>query len=529
MTAAPSGNSRARTSLASTFAFLAIFLVAACFRLADLEKRPFHGDEANQAVKAGMLLDDGEYTYDPHEHHGPTLYYLTLPVFWLTGTDHFVNTEMWQYRLVPVVFGLLSLLLLWGLRPALSPGAICWSALFLALSHAFVYYSRYYIQETLLVCFALAAIVAGYRFVRKPGIGWALACGIALGLIHATKETSVVVYAAMGGALVGTVLLDRVPLRSLGEGGRLRPARIAAASLAAAATIIVLFSSFFTHWQGVLDSVLTYVTYADRAEGAGSAGLHDKPWHDYLHLLTYTYRQAGPRWSEGFGLGLGLLGMLCGIVKRRGLVRFLALYALLLTVAYALIPYKTPWNLLVFFQPLLILAGWAADRLLAYSWKWEITATRWAVTIVTLLLLSAGAAHMARQSWLGNFRYPADVRNPYVYAHTSTAINRLAQRLEDLAAVHPQGHDLHINILKPDADYWPLPWYLRRFSTVGYWVELPEVVDADVIISDSRLGEYVQKRVARAYQFEFHGLRPGVNLHAWIEKDLWDRFMETRR
>ncbi|MCL4691580.1 MAG: hypothetical protein KJ060_03610, partial [Candidatus Hydrogenedentes bacterium] len=62
---------------------------AFAFRLPSLDARPMHGDEANQAVKAGILLDKGKYTYDPVEHHGPTLYYLSLPVAWISGATDF--------------------------------------------------------------------------------------------------------------------------------------------------------------------------------------------------------------------------------------------------------------------------------------------------------------------------------------------------------------------------------------------------------------------------------------------------------
>ena len=54
-------------------------------RLARLDVRPMHHDEANQAVKFGALLERGEYAYDAQDHHGPTLYYLTLPFARLRG------------------------------------------------------------------------------------------------------------------------------------------------------------------------------------------------------------------------------------------------------------------------------------------------------------------------------------------------------------------------------------------------------------------------------------------------------------
>ena len=48
-------------------------------RLARLDVRPMHNDEANQAIKFGALLESGEYAYDAYDHHGPTLGYRTLP------------------------------------------------------------------------------------------------------------------------------------------------------------------------------------------------------------------------------------------------------------------------------------------------------------------------------------------------------------------------------------------------------------------------------------------------------------------
>ena len=67
-------------------AIVAIALAAGLsLRFARLDVRPMHNDEANQAVKFGALLEPGQYPYDSRDHHGPTLYYLTLPAAWLRG------------------------------------------------------------------------------------------------------------------------------------------------------------------------------------------------------------------------------------------------------------------------------------------------------------------------------------------------------------------------------------------------------------------------------------------------------------
>ena len=106
---------------------------------------------------ADELLRTGTYVYDPHEYHGPTLYYATVPVCWLTGVRDLSQMHEWMLRVVPLIFGIALIALL----PLVADGLGRWpallAALLLAVSHAFVFYSRYYIQETLLVFFTFVA------------------------------------------------------------------------------------------------------------------------------------------------------------------------------------------------------------------------------------------------------------------------------------------------------------------------------------------------------------------------------------
>ena len=143
-----------------------------------------HCDEANQAVKAGT----GVYHYDSHDHHGPSLYWLTLPALRLQGVSCLAASNAADYRIVPVVFGAALVLLLLLLSDGLGRGAIISAALLTAISPAMVYYSRYYIQEMLLVFFTTALICCGWRYFRSGRIGWAIGAGAMLGLMHATKE-----------------------------------------------------------------------------------------------------------------------------------------------------------------------------------------------------------------------------------------------------------------------------------------------------------------------------------------------------
>ena len=525
-----------------------ILLGAAVLRFYDLGYRPMHGDEANQAIKTSVLLETGEYAYDPFEHHGPTLYYLTLPVLWLAGAHNAAEMTEAMIRVVPAFFGLGLVLLSWLIVLPIDRRAALWAALLTAVSHGLVYYSRYYVQEISFVFFAAGLIWCAHHYLSSRRLGWALGAGLFLGLLHATKETSVLVVFAMAVALACVVAWEKfVARREVRLGLNLK--HLAAGLVLALAVSVLFFSSFFTHWRGPLDSLLTYTTYLNRAEGHGSSALHDQPWYYYGSLLAWTYREAGPKWSEGLILGLGLIGVLWGLIggnrtdqtdqtdlldrsnqsnrsnqsdRRIALLpRFLALYTLFLIVGFSIIPYKTPWNLLIFLHPLCLLAGLGAQRLVTFARPRP-------VRVVITLLLFAGAFQLATQAWHGSLTYGADVRNPYVYAHTSSAIRRLVERLDGLAAVHPQGDQIHINVFRFDGDYWPLPWYLRRFPNVGYWPNFPDSPDADVILTAPEIAGALQERLTEEYQVEMNGLRPGVLMPTFIRKELWDAFMEKR-
>jgi hypothetical protein len=52
-----------------------------------------------------------------HDHHGPTLYYLTLPVAWLRGQHTLASLDERTLRAVPAVFGAGLLLLFTACTP----------------------------------------------------------------------------------------------------------------------------------------------------------------------------------------------------------------------------------------------------------------------------------------------------------------------------------------------------------------------------------------------------------------------------
>ena len=86
-------------------------------------------------------------------------------------------------------------------------------------------------------------------------------------------------------------------------------------------------------------------------------------------------------------------------------------------------------------------------------------------------------------------------------------------------------------ITNPD-EAWPLPWYLRGFSQVGYWQETDEagtLEDVPVVISSVEKTDNSLAKLQDTHQGEFFGLRPEVLLAVHIRKDLWEKFLDSRR
>lgn len=477
-----------------------------------------HADEAVHAAKLGMLLEQGRYRYDPNEYHGPTLNYLTLVAARLRGAVRYQDLDEVTLRSVPAVAGVVTVAAHALLIPVAGLGAAAAAALLLAISPASVYYGRYYIQETLLVAFSFGALVSLSRYRRAPRMGWAIASGVCAGLMFATKETWIIALAAMVISLL------------LAGGRRWRPGHLLAAVLAAALIAALFFSSFLTHPRGIADAVTAYGTYVERA--AGTASWHVHPWHYYLGLLLYFQWDGGPVWTEGAILAFALAGLTLAARARpasaadSGFLTFVACYTVLMIVAYAAIPYKTPWCLLGFLHGLILLAGAGVARLYA-------AATTRAARIAAVAIAAAAGAHLGWQAWGGSFRYAADPRNPYVYAHTGPGVFEIARRVEDLAAVHPQRHSMPIEVVTRE-NLWPLPWYLRRFSDVR-WETAPaeDTAAAPVILATPDMEGAVAHKLYEVRppgQRELYvsifdapvDLRPQVEVRGYAAKTLWD-------
>ena len=529
-------------SKVSILVILIAIVAALCLRLPRLSLRTMHTDEAVHAIKFAELLEDGDYKYDRHEYHGPTLNYFTLITARLFGQNDRSELTETTLRIVPVFFGILLIVLLIPLRRALSPSVAALAALLIALSPAFAFYSRYYIQEMLLVTFTFAAIVSGYHYFKSKKTVYAVLTGISLGLMHATKETCIIAYFSFAAALALVYLTKRMSSNAPTQAPDkpIRPRHIIFGLIACAAVSVVFFSSWFTNPKGIIDSLLTYADYFHRA---GQNPIHVYPWYYYLKMLWVFSSPGGPSYGEIFIIIFALFGIKSLLIYRKQLqsanidfLRFIVFYTVVTTAVYSMIPYKTPWCLLNFHIGIIILAAVGMKAVFARDTNLVIRST-------TFIIIMAILANLGFQSYRANFNDYEDSANPYVYAHSLNDIVRIADKVLDLSQSHPDGSDMQIEIICSNKDYWPLPWYLRKHNrkTIGYYDTVDMSIPAApvIIASPDNVSDLVKKLFDLPPPGQKHMyvhlfseptyLRPHVEIVTFVRKDLFDIYDRDRQ
>ena len=469
------------------FLFVAGFLLggALLLRLVPIERRPFHADEGVQAYQTWQLLRGDGYTYDPADKHGPFLYYAAAGIARVSGWSPATLDES-HLRRVTLLAGLGTLALLAGLAARLGAWPALIGTALLAVAPLAIIYDTYFVQEAWFSFFTWALLCALLRLRDRPTMPAALLVGLLAGLMQATKETSVLHFAALGLALLATT-----PPRELAR----RWPRWLAALGTAVLVYVVFYSGGFTHWTGVIDGLRTYTTYAGRA--ASSA--HNQPWYYYIRMLSPHTRE-GTHWGEPLLLLAALAGAAFAFSRQASPAhRFVALFTLSLLGIYSVIPYKTPWLLLTPYAGLALLAGLgvvhAAHRIPA----------RFRVVVLMALCLGLLTESLVRERDAVG-RYASDDRNPYLYQPTSPQFPRLVNRLNELAA--RAGRPLRVAVVSPDYA-WPLPWYFRAEPSFGFFTVPPAQLSSyDLTLTDSRLPS-LPDPAAQPF-----GLRPDVLL--WL-------------
>ena len=495
-------------------AAISIFVLAVLLRVYDLNLVPLHHDEGVNGNFLVTLVREGRYQYDPANYHGPTLYYLTAVFPWIINAifgaaardKYGLNTIV--IRLVTALFGVATIWLVFLLRRNLGTIATLVAALLLAISPGAVYLSRYYIHETLFVFFTIGIVVASMRFYEDRAPVYLLLASISSAMLFATKETAMISAGVLIIALVSTVIYRKLlaepdnvveRVRGLGKslgGPGLTMVWLLLAVLLFIALNVLFYSSFFRNFpKGVYDSLTTFNIWSKTGKSA-----HVHPPNTYL---LWLFKQ------ESGSFLLGALGAVLVVFRpKNALALFCALWAFGLIAAYSLVPYKTPWLALNFVVPLVLIAGYGIQRI------YELE--RGNLRLPAALLGVALLVGIYQTIDLNFFNYDND--DPYyvyVYAHSKRGIQELMEQIDELSK-NNEGSRTGITIVS--REYWPLPWYLRNYSRVGYYGRMTQTTEPLIVAAEDQKAEietnfgglYVQ--VPSKAPDGSYPLRPGVNL-----------------
>lgn len=143
---------------------------------------------------------------------------------------------------------------------------------------------------------------------------------------------------------------------------------------------------------------------------------------------------------------------------------------------------------------------------------------------MAVVIFAGVLAQQVRLNHFANGRFASDIRNPYAYVPTSRDAESLEQWLKDLAV------DQRPGALEPIAvvgtHYWPLPWYLRDFESIGYWTTPePAITNCPVVLAMPEVAHEINTQLEKTHIAFPRSLRSKVPVMLYLRKDHWERWI----
>ncbi len=451
---------------------IGILILAAALRWWAIDIKPAHFDEGINGWFADQMRKSGFYRYDPTNYHGP-LHFYTVFV-----SQNLFGRSLWALRLPSILAGIAAVWVILRFHPYIGRTGSILAALALAVSPAFVFFSRYSIHESWLVLFNLLFLL-GFLGLWKRGEARDLGLLIAgvTGMVL-TKETYLI---QIGCAILAWPFLMLWNKIVPGEGSLLPAVRrwslrdLAVYSGLGIFAVVFFYSGTFQNWDGVSGLWKTYLAWFETGTEHGG---HSKTSYDLIGPLNYYWIALMARYE--WPALLGLAACMACLPRCPAHLRFIAIYAGGLLLAYSVISYKTPWCIIAFLWPFYLVAGGIIGRLRA--------PLRGAAIALWLVAVSVSYASSLKL----NFRNFTDHTEPYVYVQTFPEISVLTEPILELARRNPSNYGISGTILLDS--YYPIPWILGDFYRIGYhnsnvW---PKTLNQDfVVVPEARKEEAI--------------------------------------
>jgi uncharacterized protein (TIGR03663 family) len=458
---------------------IAILLLAAALRLVALDLKPPHFDEGVNGWFADQMAHTGFYNYDPTNYHGPLHMYAVFLSQKLLGRD------IIALRLPAVLASLAAVWLTLRFGRFVGVNAARWAAAAMAVSPACVFYARYSIHESELLAFLLLTawgVLEMWKNGTRAGL-YAFVAGAA-GMIL-TKETYFIHLGCLALAIPCLLLWQLLspsrpatPLaRPLWTGGQ-----VAWAVALAVFSIVFFYSGTFLNWPGLKG---LYETYAAWFKTGVAANGHAKSDYDLFRTayLNYYWLALMARYEWPALIGLAACVRLLWPAPAQ--LRYLAIYGVGALIAYTIIPYKTPWLILVLLWPFFLTFGALVQELSRLAIIPALTAA-----VVTLSMMRGAQL---------NFRDFSNPKEPYAYVQTFPEIRRLTGPLLKLAKNDPAAYQLDGDFML--GSYYPLPWMLGDFTNISYHSDKdwPEQLTGDFIAAEVSKADRVDAMLRDQY------------------------------
>ncbi len=388
---------------------LAVFL-----RFYNLGEQPFFFDESVHTVFVDNVIS-GTYKYDP-AFHGPLLFYLTSVFVVAFGKSEFV------YRLVPAIFGVLTVILLFKFERYIGRGAD-FSALLVAISPIIINYSRFFRNDSQILFFTLAFVYFIFRYLESKKWYHLVLSSISLAFFACSKEN----FYPIASLLLIYFLFD---IR------KFKVKDLAISVLAFAFIYISIYTNFFTYTTPITNfsefpavKAVEYWRYQHEIARIGG------PFWYYLPLLFFYDLPV---------LVLGVYAIAKWIYKREmnTFKSFTIYWFLVNLIFYSYVQEKVPWLVVHIELPLYIIAGMCLAELKRF---------RVPIIIATCAFLIYSSVHL-------NIINPTNPAEPALYLPTSFNVKEFREELKDL-------NISKVCVFMSPGDYWPLPCYLNDFKT----------------------------------------------------------------
>src|SRR3989344_1774923 len=446
-----------------------IIAIALLTRLSYLHIRPLHHDEGVNFFFAEQIIRQGKFMYDPSNYHGPLYFFSIFLSFILFGVSEF------SLRLPAATYGILLALIplfLIKKKEILEPYVIL---IFLLISPSILYFSRYSIHEVALVFLSGLAIVFFTKIFENNDLRYLPFFSIAIALMLATKETSVILLSLF-------IVLLFLEIKKLKKIHWHEQRFFVFISIILFVLIYVaLFTAFFNNMRGFIQSIQGIFPWLKR--GYSDSG-HFKPWFYYIGILT---RYELPIFIYAiFGIFYAW---------KNTLSRNIALWFLWNLAIYSIIKYKMPWLVVNITVPMCYLAGVGYRHIPLKK-------------IQKMIFASASVAYLLFFSFYTNIWYPWQSNNTFAYVHTYANIFELVKKIDSLYSPNDK-------ILIVSKEYWPLPFYLYK-KNVEY---LPDATsfkyenyeNFKIFIVRDTLSS--QEQIPEGFTYKEFTLRNGVNLY----------------